>query len=156
MERDGARLELAGEELVYRGSDGEAQWAVAAAEILLVAEYVSTAGAVGEDYFLEFGVMREGEPGFLECVVPEGAEGVLEELAELLGGKMRLKLFDEATFKSRVVWPAELEDEPLFVVKDEAKARRRWWWFGRKPQWVVAPKLVAWMRGRWDLSGMEG
>jgi hypothetical protein len=154
MGTDGARLEVVGEELVYRNGDGQVGWKVEAAEILLVAEFTSTQG-LGEDYFLEFGVILEGEPQFFECVTPAGADEVLEELAGRMGGSMRLKLFDEVRFRSRVVWPAELEGEPLFVVKDEARSRRAWWWFGRKPEWVVSPKLVAWMKRRWDLSVLE-
>ncbi|MES2392061.1 MAG: hypothetical protein V4555_10500, partial [Acidobacteriota bacterium] len=153
---DEARLELVGEELAYWGGDGSERWRVAIAEILMVAEFVSTSGALGEDYFLEFGVVRDGEAAFLECVVPTGAEKVLEELAGRLGGRMRLKLFDEVKFQSRVVWPAELEGQPVFVVLDEdGRSQMKWMLWGKKARWHVSPKLVEWMKRRWDLSGME-
>jgi hypothetical protein len=144
-----ARLEIDGDELVYCADGGAEVWRLRLVKILLVAEYTTLAGGLDEDYFLEFGTLDHGEPVFTSCVVPAGADGCLAELAQKLGGKMRLKLYDYVGFKSRVIWPAELEGQPVFVVlDDDAGAKTRWVMIGKKPRWHVSPGLVEWMKGR--------
>ena len=144
-----ARLAVEGEEVAYYADGGAEVWRLAVVKILMVAEYTSTEGSLDEDYFLQFGTVRDGEALFTGCVVPAGAEEVLEELALRVGGSMRLKLFDSVGFASRVVWPEEWVGQALFVVKDDdAAAKARWVFWGKKPQWVVSPKLVAWMLSR--------
>jgi hypothetical protein len=105
------RLEIDGIHLRYlRGP--EQLWKLAIDELLLVAEYSTDQGPLLEDYFFVFAVGRP--PAFFEA--PVGANPrIMTALSDRLGHSLSSGLANSTQWKSRVIWPPQLEGRELFI-----------------------------------------
>lgn len=91
-------------------------WELPASDIAVVGEYTTADGPFVDDYFFAF-VCSDGtvyEASFYAA----GGNATLDALGAVLGGKITAGLCNSATWRSRVIWPAVLEDVPLFELRD--------------------------------------
>jgi hypothetical protein len=122
ISNDSGVLTIEGEAIVYRcGQNG---WRIDVAAVRAFGEMTDTAGPLLDDYWLCFVV--EGEPAWHRAsFYAVGRDELLAWLSARLGEKLELELVNSTDLRSRVVWPAELRDKPLFTF--QALSPRGWW-----------------------------
>jgi hypothetical protein len=94
----------------------ESGWQLAAADIAVVGEYTTADGPSVDDYFFAF--VRADGTVFEASFYAAGGNATLDALGAALGGKITAGLCNSATWRSRVIWPQELENVPLFELRD--------------------------------------
>ncbi|MCC5821782.1 MAG: hypothetical protein LAT64_00675 [Phycisphaerales bacterium] len=112
------RVELVGDRLSYTGVNGTA-WSIKLAEVRLIAE--ETIEALGDDWLIHIALQSEWVRFPFYAA---GFRDVWDRLGERFPG-MELGLADSTSFKSRVLWPADLRGQPLFEYQLE---RNPSWW----------------------------
>ncbi len=129
------RIDVIDGQLVYR--DGTPGWTLPLRDLDAVGEL--TLERLGPDHFVCFvsagGAKWEG--------IPSGALGMKEVLRRLehdLGAALRFGLANRLDFASRVMWPADLAERPLFAL---GAAQRSWVPFLGGRQIVLAPDVAA-------------
>jgi hypothetical protein len=113
--REAARQEFGS--LIIQGATlhfvlkGAEIWSLPVDSLVLIGEHTNENGPFACDYFLVF------SGGFplvsFEAPMYAGPE-VLAQLSTLLGADLQPGLVNSARFKSRVIWPQPLADQPLF------------------------------------------
>lgn len=128
----------------YTWSNGS--WKLSFDEIAVIGEHTNELGPFTDDYFICF-VHRNGK-GWLECsFYAEGRDALLTCLEAHFGTPFEFKLCDSTSFKSRVMWPRSLNDEPLFEYLEPPPGNRFSKWLRRlgvKPitnVQVIAPRI---------------
>lgn len=112
------RVWISGDVLSLRDQRRETYDNVELPSIRVVGESINQNGPYCEDWHLC--LCQECE--WLEIPVEAlGFEEALLQLAQRLGFTPRLKLVNSTDFASRVLWPSELADKPLF------EYRTKWW-----------------------------
>ena len=107
---ESGRVRLDGDTLEYTLGQ-ETVWTVPLCRLRVIGEYTTDAGPWFDDYFIVF---VAADP-FEILVAPVEAEGaVLAELSGRLGVEMSHGLANRTDLASRVLWPEELRDHPLF------------------------------------------
>ncbi len=92
---------------------GGAGWELIGERILCVGEATIEVGPVGEDWQLCFVTDRDGS--WLESsLFAEGRNDALHWLSVRLGCSLEVKLAHAPPFRSRVMWPPGLLEQPLF------------------------------------------
>ena len=94
-------------------SAGGAAWELIAEQILCIGESTSEAGISHEDWHLCFVMDAHGSwvEGSLHA---ESRNDALQWLSVRLASSLELKLVNSPPFRSRVMWPPSLLDQPLF------------------------------------------
>ena len=105
------RFLVGGTSLRYESASGRG-WELIAERMLCVGEATSEAG-LHEDWLLCFvtdvqGTWVEGS------LLAEGRNDALQWLSVRLGCSLELKLANAPAFRSRIMWPPDLRDRPLF------------------------------------------
>lgn len=106
------RFIVGGTALRYESASG-LSWELIAEQILCIGESTSESGATAEDWHLCFvtdmhGTWREGS------LYAQGRNDALQWLSVRLGCSLELKLTHAPPFRSRVMWPRNLLERPLF------------------------------------------
>ena len=84
-------------------------------DVLVVGEYTTDSGPYSDDYFLVL-ILRSGK----DVEIPMGrADHVLRGLERLTSTRMPLKLANRTDFTSRVMYPPNLLDRPLYEFSRE-------------------------------------
>jgi hypothetical protein len=91
-------------------------WQLAASDIAVVGEYTTADGPSVDDYFFAF--VRADAMVFEASFYAAGGNATLDALGAALGGTVTAGLCNSATWRSRVIWPQELENVPLFALRD--------------------------------------
>ncbi|HET9388353.1 MAG TPA: hypothetical protein VFO44_01775 [Steroidobacteraceae bacterium] len=106
------RFIVGGTALRYESSAGES-WELIAEQILCIGEATAESGPRGESWHLCFVTDPHGNwlEGSLEA---EGRNDALHWLSVRLGCSLELKLANGPAFRSRVMWPMNLLEAPLF------------------------------------------
>jgi hypothetical protein len=106
------RFVLGGTALRYESAGG-ASWEIIAEQILCIGEATNEAGAVHEDWHLCFVTDLHGTwvEGSLRA---EGRNDALQWLSVRLNSSLELKLANAPAFRSRVMWPRSVLEQPLF------------------------------------------
>ena len=97
------------------GSDGSfaRAWEISADRIVCVGEATTESSQDGEDWLLC--VVTDVHGSWLEAsLYSEGRNDALQWLSSALGRSFEVKLAHAPPFRSRVMWPASLEEQPLF------------------------------------------
>jgi len=119
------RFVVGGTALRYESASGRG-WELIAERMLCVGEATSESGP-GEDWMLCFvtGVQGTWVEGSL---LAESRNDALQWLSVRLGTSLELKLANAPAFRSRVMWPPDLRDRPLFhyQVNPLRRAFSRW------------------------------
>ena len=104
-------------------------WCIGINEIKLIAEYTTTGGPFGDDYFFLF--ITSPHDGWCRAsFYAEGRDMMFDFLAARLGSAVETGLCDFTDFKSRILWPPGLVNLPLgepngkggFILSPAAKA----------------------------------
>lgn len=106
------RFILGGTALRYESSGG-AGWELIAEQILCIGEATTESGAFGEGWHICFVTDPHGNwlEGSLEAA---GRNDALQWLSVRLNCSLELKLANAPPFRSRVMWPGNLLERPLF------------------------------------------
>jgi hypothetical protein len=113
-------------------------WRLPIADVRVIGEFTNEAGPYLDDYFFLF-VTSDASSWFCDSFYAEGRDQFLDELGRKLGAKLRCGLCNSASFKSRALWPANLEGSPLFEFKPEIPAEN---FLGRISQKFFSNKKV--------------
>jgi hypothetical protein len=106
------RFIVGGAALRYE-SEGGASWELIAEQILCVGESTSERGAADEDWRMCF--VTDVHGSWLEgSLQAEARNDALQWLSVRLGCSFELKLANAPAFRSRVMWPTGLLEQPLF------------------------------------------
>jgi len=111
------RLDVRDELLVCRMETGShsAEWQLRIKDLVLIAEYTTSEGPYCDDYFLVFWVKEDGKLLKVECsFYAEGMEDALVAIRQWFGTAIELGLCASTEWKSRIVWPEQLQGRPYF------------------------------------------
>ena len=104
---------------------GSEVWELPIAELRVVGEYTTPNGPYIDDYFFVFLSTDHWYEALFYC--QRGLE-LLPELSEELKDELACGLQNSTNWKSRVIWPPEIKEEPLFDIVPAAMPSR----FGTK------------------------
>lgn len=104
-------LVLQGRELSYAGP-GRGAWSIDVSDLVAIGELTTQDGPFEDDHFLVFVPRNQAWREVALDVV--GVSDTLADLSKELGEKLELSLANSTDFSSRVLWPPELRDAPLF------------------------------------------
>jgi hypothetical protein len=106
------RFVVGGAALHYEGNRGAA-WELVAEQILCIGESTSESGLAAEDWHLCFVTDMHGT--WLEgSLHAQSRNDALQWLSVRLGCSLELKLANAPAFRSRVMWPPAMLEQPLF------------------------------------------
>lgn len=92
---------------------GSSSWEITAERIVCVGEATSDTAANGEDWLLC--LITDTQGSWLEAsLYAHGRNDALQWLSLALGTSLEVKLANAPPFRSRVMWPAQLKESPLF------------------------------------------
>ena len=94
---------------------GHEVWRIAIADLTCIGEYTNESGPWADDYFLVFGV--KGGLWYEASLYSDTRDEAVGALGKALGGDLHFGLIQSTTFASRIMWPKELEGQPLVVEK---------------------------------------
>ncbi|HEY4210030.1 MAG TPA: hypothetical protein VGM84_01005 [Steroidobacteraceae bacterium] len=97
----------------FSGAPFTRAWEISADRIVCVGEATTESRESGEDWLLC--VVTDVHGSWLEAsLYSEGRNDALQWLSSALGRSFEVKLAHAPPFRSRVMWPASLEEQPLF------------------------------------------
>ncbi len=116
--------------LAYRGP--QSSWEITPDRILCVGEAISDARV--EDWLLC--LVTDVRGGWIEgSLFAQGRNNALQWLSQALGSSLEVKLARAPPFRSRVMWPPALQEQPLFEYQVSAFRRA----FSRRLRWLGVP-----------------
>ena len=104
-------LSLSADKVVYAGAGGPG-WELAVGSIAIIGEYTDASGPSLDDWFLVF-VADSGER-YTAPAYTAGLEGFLAQLERRFNAELRFGLCHSTELNSRIIWPPDICDEPLF------------------------------------------
>ena len=87
-------------------------WQLPITDVALVGEYTTDAGPAGDDYFLVF--VRADGTCFTASFYAQGRDEAIAALSAALRSEIRPGLCDSTSWRSRVLWPADVKGQALF------------------------------------------
>ena len=114
-------IRLEKEAIVY-SVDGADLWRIRLGNVRVIGEYTIDHGPGFDDYFFVF-VTERADCWFEASFYADGTNAFLQGLSARLEHELRAGLCNSTDFKSRVLWPPQLEGEELFVFVPETKAK---------------------------------
>ena len=113
-------------QLGYDDAQGNQLWQMPLERIVLVAEFTNDEGAKREDHFLVFWSFEEGElHRALAGFHATGRNEAMDALSTYWQTELKLELPESRQWKSRVVWPKELEDHQYLALEEMPAATLR-------------------------------
>ncbi len=92
---------------------GSSSWDIGPERIVCVGEATSDTAAGGEDWLLC--LITDTQGSWLEAsLYAQGRNDALQWLSLALGTSLEVKLANAPPFRSRVMWPPQLQESPLF------------------------------------------
>jgi hypothetical protein len=97
-------------------SSTHSEWTIRVDDIRIIGEATNQNGPFADDYYLCFatGPQMWHEASFYAA----GRDSFLAALGARLGVKFQLNLSSSTDFASRILWPFELADQPMFDYRD--------------------------------------
>jgi hypothetical protein len=113
-------------QLGYNDAEGNHLWQMPLERIVLVAEFTNDEGPKREDHFLVFWSFEEGElhralAGFHAA----GRNETIDDLSAYWQTELKLDLPESGQWRSRVVWPKELEGHQYLALEEMPAANLR-------------------------------
>ena len=96
-------------------AQGREIWRIAIAELTCIGEYSNDSGPWDGDYFAVFGMKNGLWYGAPFC--SDGCDETIEVLGTALGCDLNSGLLQSTSFAARIMWPKDLEGQPLLVEK---------------------------------------
>jgi len=112
MPEDSGRIELVGDTIGYESAT-YSSWAINVGDVRIVGEATNENGPFSDDYFLCFATARE--KWHEASIHARGFDTFLSVLSARLGSALQLGLTASTGFGSRILWPHELADKPMFA-----------------------------------------
>lgn len=112
-------------------SAGWGNWEVPVKNVRVIGEHTNDHGPGADDYFFVF---LTADMEFEASFYAAGRDLMLRNVGKILGHELKCGLVDSTSFKSRVMWPPEIEGQPLFDYK--TKSRRGFLW-ARIKDWII-------------------
>jgi hypothetical protein len=112
MREESGRIELVGDTIRYE-SAAYASWAINVQDVRIVGEATNENGPFCDDWFLCFATARE--KWHEASIYASGCDTVLSALSVRLGSALKLGLAASTGFGSRILWPHELAEKPMFA-----------------------------------------
>lgn len=113
-------------QLGYDDAEGNHLWQMPLERIVLVAEFTNDEGHKREDHFLVFWSFEDGElHRALAGFHAGGRDETVHALSEYWQTELKLDLPESGQWKSRVVWPKELEDHQYLALEEMPAANLR-------------------------------
>ena len=109
---DSGKIRLECGNVCYESRD-YGTWSLPVSTIRIVGEFTNDHGPHLDDYFLVFVTEATGE-WRTASFYAKGRDEFLDKLASALPGVSSLALANSTDWKSRVLWPKELQGRPLF------------------------------------------
>ena len=103
------KIRLDHEYIVYQLPDGG--WQLPVSEIKIVGEHTDDQGPMVDDYFLVF---LTDSNVYEAPFYAEGVTAFLHELGNRLGAPLSCELGNSTNYRSRIMWPSEMEGLPVF------------------------------------------
>lgn len=100
--------------IIYHAPSGEVV-STPISEIAIIGEFTTPDGPFADDWFLVF-VMRGTGQWMKFTMYAAGIEMLTGAFSDHLGCRVQVGLANRADFTSRIMWPLELVDQPLFTV----------------------------------------
>jgi hypothetical protein len=97
-------------------------WEIPISEIRIVGEHTNQSGPA-VDYFFIF---LTASGGYEASFYAEGRESLLMELGQQLDSQLDCRLVNSTNFKSRIMWPPEMQDKALFDYTPAPKPKGIW------------------------------
>ena len=112
---DSGHIELDGDVIRYTSAT-YSDWTIRVDDIRIVGEATNQNGPFADDYFLCFAT----GPGMWHeaSFYAHGRDAFLAALGERLGAALDLRLVYSTDFASRILWPVQLIDRPMFKYQD--------------------------------------
>ncbi len=95
-------------------------WRIPVSDIKIIGEHTDDQGPLIDDYFLTDSTLYEAS------VYAEGVDEFLRQLRNRLGANLSLDLGNSTTYKSRVIWPVDMEGVPVFDYSRSPKPDGPW------------------------------
>jgi hypothetical protein len=86
-------------------------WRLPVSEIKIIGEYTDDQGPLVDDYFLVF---LTDSNLYEASIYAEGVDAFLQELRDRLGASLSLELGNSTSYRSRVIWPSDMVEVPVF------------------------------------------
>lgn len=113
-------------QLGYDDAEGNHLWQMPLERIVLVAEFTNDEGPKREDHFLVFWSFEEGElHRALAGFHANGRDETVHALSEYWQTNLKLELAESGQWRSRVIWPKELEDHQYLALEEIPAANLR-------------------------------
>ena len=109
------RLEIRGD-ILWHGNDERTGWSVDIHNIAVIGAYTTEAGPYLDDYFLVF-VARD-QMVYEVPIDAVGTKDCLAVLADRLHTTLRPALANSAAWKTQILWPESLRNQPLLVMEE--------------------------------------
>ena len=112
---DSGQIDLDGDVIRYT-STTYSEWTIRVDDICIIGEATNQSGPFADDYFLCFatGLGMWYEASFYAV----GRDTFLTALGARLGDMLHLSLCSSTDFASRILWPVEFADKPMFKYED--------------------------------------
>lgn len=91
-------------------------WTIRLGDVRLIGEATNQDGPFADDYFLCFAT--NSERWYEASFYAENRDDFLATLGARLGTEFRLELSFSTDFSSRILWPVEYADQPMFDFRD--------------------------------------
>jgi hypothetical protein len=148
----GMNLEIV-DESIQCSRDGERLWRTAISDVVLLAEYTTSEGPWGDDYFLLVKSIENGH--LMEARVTDisgGFEQFLVALSRYWKTPLQLGLVQSTEWSSRVLWPPTLAGEKYFkltpVAPDGFWERVKFRALGTSLDLAVTEKVASYLKDR--------
>ena len=104
------------DEMISYSSNSFGEWHLSLGDLKIVGEYTNQDGPYAEDHFLV--LVDQNNKIFEVPISAEGLDDFLLSIHDKLDCRLDLKLNLHVDFASRVLFPVELNELPLFVLKE--------------------------------------
>ncbi|HSG73027.1 MAG TPA: hypothetical protein VLA12_21620, partial [Planctomycetaceae bacterium] len=103
-------------DVIRYSSKSYPSWTIRLGDVSLIGEATNQNGPFADDYFLCFATSPEG--WYEASFYAENRDEFLAALGAQLGTTLRLELTFSTDFSSRILWPVEYADQPMFDFRD--------------------------------------
>lgn len=150
------RIEFSRNEIIFTAAASDRGWHLRLDEVRVFGEYTNQNGPFADDWFLVF-LRADDEYWFEAPVHAEGAEQLLELLrAQLNIDTVECKLAHSTDFESRVMWPRELAEQPLFQFTGRQRDGLLRNIFGtQRVDQAIAPAVVEYLKANPNVTSDE-
>lgn len=122
VDKHAAHVWIQGDAIHYATRDTEV-WKLPIAEVRVIGEYTTPNGPYIDDYFFVF---LSADYWYEASFYSEGGLELLPKLSGDLKEELTCGLQNSTNWKSRVIWPPDIKEEPLFDIVPAEMPTKLW------------------------------